>query len=294
MNIITTERIRVGEPASPVYPGDPAPGGGYYRAGMFSPSADELGKASLDVGIGSGIVDTTLPFFRKDGVIDPKSYEEWRPQRDLLVMDVLMDDTFPKYSAPPIVSAISSNPIVMKRIGVKAVSLAAISSSESSSDETGAGNKIIIAKTSSRNGTFTGGLLVFPNFYRYTSVPITPPGYYPRGFSVAEYAVYHAIGHIAYARLYYDGQMDLIGKFFTASGWSKFVSAPLEDASFLGVKKRGNWKRNAESVYLTELSKYSPTDDFAETFALYFTNRKYLSTNKGRYSVMSEVMEFLK
>ena len=125
---------------------------------------------------------------------------------------------------------------------------------------------------------FKGTLHIYPRFYQYVSLPMLPkiPGR-DEGISVAAYAVYHALGHLLFARMSYEGRLDIIGSFLAVAGWTKHPDANAERGHFFDYDNRGAWRYRKGAAFQTEASKYSPADDFAESFALYMSHPGYLS-----------------
>jgi len=74
----------------------------------------------------------------------------------------------------------------------------------------------------------------------------------------------------------FDGKLKQLAELLDLAGWSKQASDETTSPSYIEYKNELVWKRGINSRYKTEASKFSPMDDFAETFALYFTNQKYL------------------
>lgn len=263
-------RTRIGEPGSPIMPGDPTPGGGVYRGGQFAPTMDELSSLSLAQASEAGLVSKLLPIYDDSGAVDEKKLEEWSPE----ISGVHINSNVPKYSAAVLVDALSGRDSLIKSLGLSYVDAGTREEQDALSIY---GETVIKSQYVSGDG-FTGKLVVYPSFYKYVSAPLVGrvPGL-DQGLSVAAYAVFHALGHLMFARLMHDGKIKPLGEMIESSGWSKHESSDNTQASYLEyVNTETVWKRGLGIKVKTEASKFTPMDDFAELFALYFTNQKYL------------------
>jgi hypothetical protein len=278
-------RIRVGEPESAIQSGDPTPGGGVYRGGQFAPTMDELSELSLEQAHEAGLVSNLLPIFDDYGRIDKKKIEEWNPNNYLDGAHINSD--VPKFSAAVIIDVLSRMPKLLKALKLSYIENGDRFEQDSLSIY---GETIIMAKYTANRG-FTGRLVVFPSFYKYVSVPLVGriPGK-DNGLSVAAYAVHHAVGHLMFAKLMFDGKLDYLGSLYSESGWSKHA-AGTPGMYINATDDTAVWKREVLHREPTEASKYSPMDGFAESFAQYFTNQTYLEVAfPERAKLMSEIL----
>jgi len=283
-------RVRVGDPLSPVEPGDAVPGGGVYRAGQYAPTIDELASMTLSEADNAGILPSNIPVYTPEGTLDQAKLEGWKPLESLQSSGISMSGQVPKYSAAIIVSSIYNMGNVPRALGLSYI---LAGDREDVAKQRGFGESIIAARVDASGRTFTGSLVVYPNFYKYISTPIVPkiPGR-TEGLSVATYAVHHAVGHLLFARLGFDGSMGLIGNFLDCGGWARYADVGAYYGTFMGVKNTSVWRRSELKRFETELSKYSPMDDFSDTFALYFTNKNYLSQIfPDRLEVMAKILD---
>lgn len=263
-------RTRIGEPGSPIMPGDPTPGGGVYRGGQFAPTMDELSSLSLAQADNAGLVSKKLPIYDDAGNVDEKRLEAWTPE----ISGVHINSNVPKYSSAVLVDVLDGRDSFIKSLGLSYVDAGTREEQDALSIY---GETVIKAQYTSGNG-FTGKLIVYPSFYKYVSAPLIGkiPGL-DQGLSVAAYSVFHALGHLMFARLMHDGKIKQLGSLLEFSGWSKHESNENTQASYLEyVNEETVWKRGLGKRVKTEASKFTPMDDFAELFALYFTNQKYL------------------
>ena len=264
-------RTRIGEPGSSIMPGDPTPGGGVYRGGQFAPTMDELSSLSLAQANEAGLLSRMLPIYDGAGNVSEDALEEWKPS----IGNVHIHSDVPKYSAAVIVDAFQGKESMLDSFGMTFVGAGTREEQDSLSIY---GETVIKAEYVAKNG-FSGRLIVYPSFYKYVSAPLVGkiPGR-DEGLSVASYAVFHALGHLLFARLMFDGKLKQVAELLDLSGWSKQASNETASASYIEYKHDIVWKRGVDHRNKTEASKFSPMDDFAETFALYFTNQKYLET----------------
>jgi len=263
-------RTRIGEPGSPIMPGDPTPGGGVYRGGQFAPTMDELSSISLAQASDAGLVSRMLPIYDDSGAVDEKMLSEWKPE----ISGVHINSNVPKYSSAVLVDVLSDRDSLIKSLGLGYVDAGTREEQDALSIY---GETVIKAQYTSGNG-FTGKLVVYPSFYKYVSAPLVGriPGF-DQGLSVAAYAVFHALGHLMFARLMHDGKIKPLAEIIEDGGWSKHESNDNTKASYLEYQNTETvWNRSLNTRMKTEASKFTPMDDFAELFALYFTNQKYL------------------
>lgn len=263
-------RTRIGEPGSAIMPGDPTPGGGVYRGGQFAPTMDELSSLSLAQADEAGLLSKMLPIYDGSGNIDEKALNEWKPR----LGNIHVDAEVPKYSAAVIIDALHGKEGLAENFGLTRIAAGDRVEQDSLSIY---GETVIKAEYVAKNG-FAGRLKVFPSFYKYVAAPLVGkiPGR-DSGLSIASYSVFHSLGHLLFARLMFDGKIRQLGELLELSGWSKHENNETLRASYIEYKNEDSvWKRGRESRFKTEASKFSPMDDFAETFALYFTNQKYL------------------
>lgn len=262
-------RTRIGEPGSAIMPGDPTPGGGVYRGGQFAPTMDELSSLSLAQANDAGLLSRMLPIYDESGRVSEKALEEWKPAFG----NVHIHSDVPKYSAAVIVDALQGKESMLDSFGMN---LIAAGTREEQDALSIYGETVIKSEYVAKNG-FSGRLVVYPSFYKYVASPLVGriPGR-DEGLSVASYAVFHSLGHLLFARLMFDGKLKQISELLDLAGWSKQASDETTSPSYIEYINELVWKRGVSSRYKTEASKFSPMDDFAETFALYFTNQKYL------------------
>lgn len=273
------ERTRVGDPDSVVLPGDINPENSMpYRAGQFAPSVEDLTEDVLRAADDAGLLPNTLPIYDEGGAFSLELLDAWDPGSDLRERGINMDPEAPKYVSAITLAALDNAGDIPRKVNLSGISVPPREAIQGRAY----GVIIVAARYSTANGKFTGGLEIYPDFYRYIGVPLSPrvPGR-ATGVSVASYAILHAIGHLYYSRLVSVGDLAAVSRVL-GSTWLKDKSLPVqqyEDANFLGAPLPGSrlWKRRRTSLGVSELSKASPGDDFAETFALYMTNRDYLA-----------------
>lgn len=280
--------IRVGDPESPILPGDYSPSGGVYRQGQFAPSLDELSTMSLTQANQAGLINKNLPIFDDNGEVSEKQLERWNPNNEFYDLDFEL--SIPKYSSAVIVDAFQGKENLLKGMGLRYV----LGGDRQTQDSLTVYGEIIIASEYTNNERkFQGMMRVFPSFYKYVAIPLI--GYIPgrtTGLSIASYSVYHALGHLMLAKLTFDGRMDLIGDYMSKLGWSKYADDNHLSGSYMNIPNKSIWKRSANSHHPTEASRFSPSDDFAESFALILTHKEYLqAASPHRFSKMSEIME---
>lgn len=281
------EKLRVGDPDAPIYPGDYSPSGGVYRQGQFAPSLDELSTLSLTQAADAGLINKNLPIFEGDKV-DEEKLSKWNPNGEIYGLH--FEYEIPKYSSAVIIDALQGLDNLVDTIGLKYV----VAGDRYTQDSLAIAGEIIIAADYSAKGrAFKGTLRVFPSFYKYVAIPLigSIPGR-TSGLSIASYAVFHSIGHLFFARLAYDGRIDLVGDMIEVSGWTKYSDDEYVPGSYMKNQNRGVWRRRYDGRFPTELSRYSPAEDFAETFALYMSNREYLeSAYPPRFEYMENTLK---
>lgn len=282
-----SEPIRVGDPESPILPGDYSPSGGVYKQGQFAPSIDELSTLTLTQAGQAGLINKTLPIFEGDKV-SPDKLKKWNPSLEF--NNLTFAEKLPKYSSAVIVDALQGYEGLIDALNLRFV----MSGDRWTQDNLSVyGETIIAAEYNSDNSQFRGILRAFPSFYKYVSVPLI--GYIPQrttGLSIASYAVYHALGHLLFARLNHDGRLTELGRFYDISGWTKQDEDLTTPGAFMHIPNDDVWKRPRISKHATELSRYSPADDFAESFALLMTHRYYLdAVSPERFDLLSDILE---
>lgn len=266
------ERVRVGEVESPVLPGDINPENSLpYKAGQFAPSVDELSQDVLRAADDAGVLSSDLPIY-EDGRFSARLLDTWEPAKDLAVLGFNTDTDLPKYATAVLLSSLKAMKQLPANIGLMDLVAAPRDAAVGST-----GVVIIAAKFSSSGRKFRGVLEVYPDFFRFVSIPLAPriPSQKISGISVATYAVFHALGHLMFARLSFDGNVKAIADVLGAHVWSRHgVSGSWGD--FLGTPTTQTWRKSDKAKFQSELAGNSPSDDFAEAFALAFTNPAYL------------------
>lgn len=284
---LRSARVRVGDPGSPIEPGDISPGGGVYRAGQFAPTIDELSTLSLLQADEAGLLNKNLPIF-EDGIVDESKLEAWDPNGE--IRGLHFGSSVPKYSAAVIIDALQSMGNLLSAMGLKYITAG---TREEQEEITLAGEVIIASEFSAKNRKFEGRLKVFPSFYKYVSVPLV--GMIQdrtSGLSIAHYAVLHSLGHLLFSRLAFDGRLEAMGRYLNSSGWTKYAGDDTHNGSFLSMENKSSWKRSFSYTPQTEASRYSPADDFSEAFALYFTNNEYLELKSTeKYGAIKAALE---
>jgi hypothetical protein len=276
-------RIRVGDVFSPVSPGDPSPGGGTYRAGQYSPHVDDLAIATFSSAQTAGILPADLPIFDENGEIDREKLNSWSPSESGL--PVQFDKDVPVYSSAVIVSC-------MKQINdslLKGLNMSVLQAPRTLGDF---GNYIVGARTSGENRRFSSNFFVYPDFYKFIDKPIVPKT--PKresGLSVSSFMTFHSIGHILLSKLTFEGKLHDIANFMESSGWNKTPDSIHDKASFMGRNSTSAWYKNNNHRFLSELSRYSPLDDFAQAFAFYHTSNDYFQKiDPEKYSIMHKII----
>ena len=286
----TATRMRIGDPLSPVSPGDYSPTGKVYQRGQYAPTIDELASESLKEATQNNLISGKLPLLDDEGNLDEKKLDSWNPNSDFMNYGTTISSDVPKHSAATILTAFDNMGDWLENLNLKHV----FSEVEARNQPKGPfGDIIIQAETNGANRSFTSNLRVYPSFYKYVSLPLKTAGVgRDTGISVANYAVSHAVGHIVFSKLTYDAKLEKIGDFIDASGWEKNGDVNVDSGSYLGYKNPSPWKRSHGSVYPTELSKYSPMDDFSESFALFYTNPDYLrKVSPNRFSSLTDIVD---
>lgn len=287
--VTEAERVRVGEPESPVLPGDINPHNALpYRNGQFAPSLEELSMDAMMAADDAGLLPSNLPIYDASGKVDAGLLKAWEPERHLSDAGFEVDPTLPKYASALILSA-------QQKLGgmLKGLGLASIRGAQRDESVGGIGTIIIAAKHTSRNRKFVGSLEVYPDFFRFLTIPLAPRiSNSATGISVATYAVFHSIGHLIFARLVSDGRLSQVGDVLGKDTWSKRMNTDgYVYGGFLGTQTTRSWRRAAFERFVSELSKNSPGDDFAESFALYVTNPDYLRVAfEGKYEAMKDIV----
>lgn len=279
----TGARIRVGDAVSPVQAGDPAPGGGVYRAGQYSPRVEDLAAATFSSAKDAGILPSGIPIFDEDGEVNKDKLEKWNPNS--FNISIKFDDDVPKYSSAVLVSTFSK----VEENVLDSFNLNVMQAPRTLGEF---GNYIIAAKTFSTNRRFYSTLYVYPDFYKYIDKPIVPKT--PKrdsGLSVSSFMTFHSLGHILFSKLTFEGRLHDISDFLETSGWMKTSDYKHTKSSFMGKKSTSAWYKNSHNKFLSELSMYSPMDDFAQAFAFYYTSRDYFSTvDQEKFDVMHKII----
>lgn len=281
-------RVRVGDDLSPVVPGDAAPGGGTYRSGQYAPTIDDLAIATFSAAKFAGIMPADLPIFDDNGDIDKDKLDAWSPGQEGLAVNFSPD--VPNYSSAVVVSS-------LKQVNENILNGLNLSVLMAPRTPGYFGNYIIAARTSSENRVFSSGIYVYPDFYRFIDKPIIPKT--PKrssGVSISSFMVLHATGHVFLSKLTFNGKIADVAAFLESSGWSKNKKSDgLAKASFMQRDSTSAWFYSDNNRFLTELSRYSPLDDFAQAFAIYHTNAEYLQrVDPKKYEIMNKlVSEFV-
>jgi len=281
--------IRIGSPESPVLPGTPVPGkpGKYYEAGQFAPSVDELATSTFSEADKAGLISTDLPIF-EDGDISPDKVASWNPKDSL--PGVVVSSQVDKFSMAVILTAHSMYPKLFDSINLSSIQSG--DALEAQGSKSVVGESLITVQTQARNRIFTSTMFIYSRFYQYLATPIVSaiPGR-TKGISVSLFAAFKAIGHALFNKMVHEGELELIGRFTNASGWSK---NPQEGSrgSYMGKKNMASFFRESDSAVTSEVARYSPIDDFADTFAHYLTHRSYLSAvAPEKLMVMDDINE---
>jgi len=289
INQESAKRVRIGDPLSPVEEGDVGPKGKPYRRGQYAPTIEELSTESIETASQENLLSKKLPIF-SDGEFDKEKLDSWNPNKDFRSFGTTISSDVPKYSSAVVLSTFLDVGDWLENLNI-----AHIFGSQEISEQPNSkfGDLIVQADSGSSNRKFQSNLRVFPKFYKYVSIPLKNSRFGEKtysGVSVASYAVLHSIGHIVFSKLSFDGKLDVIGNYIDYSGWEKRADINVSSGSYMGYKNPSVWKRSNSLSYPTELSKYSPMDDFSESFALYYANTDYLQKlSPNRFSIISDV-----
>jgi hypothetical protein len=277
------KRIRVGDEFSPVMPGDPAPGGGTYRSGQYSPHIDDLAVATFSSAQVAGIMPADLPIFDENGEVDKEKLDAWNPNSE--GMSVRFDDDVPIYSSAVIVSS-------LRQVGDSFLSQYNLNIMQAPRTMGYFGNYVIAARTSFENRKFSSGLYVYPDFYKFIDKPMVPKT--PKrqsGISVSSFLTFHAMGHVVISHLGFMGKIHTISEFMEAGNWGKVKDGIHSKASFMGRASTSAWYYGTGMRFPSELSMYSPLDDFAQAFAFYYTNGEYLEkTQPKKFEIIKKIV----
>lgn len=276
-------RIRVGDVFSPVSVGDPAPGGGIYRSGQYAPKVEDLAMQTFAGAHDSGIVFSGIDVFDESGNIDLKKVEDWSPRSENI--PVTFTENVPSYSSIVIASAIKSMPDGLAGALNMSVDMAPRYNGEF-------GGFVVATKTAMVNRKFYSTLYVYPDFYKFIDKPLVPKN--PKnknGVSIATFMTYHAFGHALFSKLASEGNLSKISVFMDSSGWTKKPDSNHLKSSYMGRKSTSAWYRESSHVFVSELSRYSPMDDFAQAFAYYLLNPYYLQKiEPEKYDILNKII----
>jgi hypothetical protein len=276
-------RIRVGDAFSPVMPGDPSPTGKIYRAGQYSPYVDDLAVSTFSAAKTAGILPAGIDVFDEDGNVSVEKLDSWSPEKENLPVSFSQD--IPSYSSLVVASAMKYlDPGLLENLNVGVVQAPRTFGEF--------GNYIVGARTSGEARQFSSQLFVYPDFYKFIDKPIVPKT--PKresGLSVSSFMVFHALGHILISKLSFTGKIKEIASFMDSSGWTKTPDSTHEKAWFMGRKSTSAWYRDTNNRFLSELSRYSPLDDFAQAFAFYHTSNDYLQKiDPEKFNIIKKVI----
>lgn len=276
-------RIRVGDVMSPVIPGDPAPGGGIYRAGQYAPHVDDLAIQTFSSAKTAGILPLDLPIFDENGDVDKDKLDAWNPNNEGL--PVGFSDDIPVYSAAVLASTFKQvNPDLLENLNMNVF--------QAPRTPGDFGNYIVGVKTSGSNRQFSSQLFIYPDFFKFIDKPIVPKT--PKrqsGLSVSSFMTFHAMGHILLSKLSFEGKLTDVSGFIDSSGWIKNLDSTHDKAWFMGRRSTSSWYKDSTHRFLSELSRYSPVDDFAQAFAFYHTNVEYLQKiDFKKYKIMHKII----
>lgn len=276
-------RIRVGDVFSPVAPGDPAPAGGTYRSGQYAPKVEDLAMETFAGAHDAGLNFSGIDVFDEQGNLSLEKVEKWSPRDENF--SVNFTENVPNYSGVVIASAIKSLPDGFFDNFNMTVDLAPRTPGDF-------GNFVIAAKTAMVNRKFYSTLYVYPDFYKYINKPLVPKN--PRnkdGVSIATFMTYHAFGHALFSKIASEGDLKRLAVFMDTSGWTKKPDNNHLKASYMGRKSTSAWYRESSHMFLSELSRYSPMDDFAQTFAYYFLNPYYVQKlEPEKYEALTKII----
>lgn len=290
INQETAQRLRIGDPLSPVEPGDIGPTGKPYRKGQYAPTVEELSFDSIQEAAAENLLSKKLPIFTDDA-LDEDKLDGWNPNKQSMQYGTTISSEVPKHSSAVILSAFNNLGDWLSNLNVAHVFG---SQDANQQPQSRFGDLIVQAEVSAENRKFSSNLRVFPKFYKYVAIPMrqASPGIRETGISVAEYAVIHSLGHVVFAKLSFDGKLTHIGDYIEASGWKKRADFNVSSGSYMGYKNPSIWKKDNAATHGTELSRYSPMDDFSEAFALYHTHPDYLQKlSPNRFSVVANVTQ---
>lgn len=279
-----TRRLRVGDPMSPVLAGDPTPNGGFYKQGQYAPHVEDLAEGKLSSALDQGILPRGLPILNDEGEVDKDLISEWDPNEEGI--PAKFADDVPPYSSLIVASVINSLPKGL----VQPMDISVMNASRYAGEF---GNFIIACRTNSMNRKFYSTVYVYPDFFKFIDKPLVPKNpVKDYGVSVSTFMTFHTIGHILMSKLSFDGRLQDIANFMASSGWSKTPDAAHEKAWFLGRKATSAWYRDFNHKFLSELSKYSPLDDFAQAFAFYYSHEGYLKfVDPQKYEIMDKIIK---
>lgn len=267
------EKIRVGEFNSPVDAGDFSPNFKRYVRGQFAPTVDRLASEKLSEAEDSGVVDNEDEAFKNINIKDGKEIENW--DYNLYFSNfgygISVDEKIPPYAVVSSYFAFKTLPTNL----LKFINIRNLKYNETDGQLVEGIDAITGAETQTSK-TFRSSVVIFPKYYRFISIPIVRqiPGR-KFGLSIANYSIFHTLGHIYLKKLTFQGKFDSISSLLKVNGWEKNTTEGIR-GSFLDQTNKSNWRRDGYSGYLTESAKYSPEDNFAETFAHYYTNRAVL------------------
>ena len=277
------KRIRVGDDLSPVMAGDPAPGGGTYKEGQYAPQIDDLAIQTFSSAESAGILPSGLPIFDENGNIDKNKLDEWNPNQQGIPAS--FEEGMPVYSSALIASS-------LKTIDYSLLENLSMGIMQAARSPGYFGNFIVSSRVDISQGKFMSNFFVYPDFFKYIDKPIIPKT--PKrksGISVSSFMVFHTVGHIVFSKLSYDGKLSTISKFLESSGWTKVPDDVDKKGTFMGAESPSAWYRDPDHSFLTELSRYSPMDDFAQAFAFYYTNNEYLKIKEPeKYEIISKII----
>lgn len=280
-------KLRVGDEGASVQPGDQIPGKqSFYEVGQFSPDIDELASMTLSEAKKAGLISRELPIFDPEtGEIDEDALEAWNPYGHLRRYGAYSSVSVPKHSMAVVVSVADTFPKLLEGLQVRN-----ILNGEGTDVQADA---LITSTVSSKGDNFRANLIIYPEFYKYVSLPIVAeiPGI-RAGLSVATYATAHALGHVLYNKLVFDHELSLMGAFMEAAGWSRREQPGFKSGSYLGKVNESAWKKDPTKVVTSEISRFAPSEDFADTFAQYLFHREYLRiAAPEKMHVMEEIVE---
>ena len=282
--------VRIGSPDSPVAAGMPVPGkpGSFYEAGQFAPSIEQLMTNTFSEAQSSGLITTELPIFGDNGDVDINKVNDWNPYDSL--NGIHASTTIPKFSMATLITAQKAYPGLFEALKISnIINGDEVESREGENARALVGEQLITANTSSQGRVFRSRLIVYSRYYQYISTPIVAevPGR-TKGISVSMFATLKACGHVLFMKLAFDGELEFIGRYFKASGWSKTPQGG-ERGHYLTLKNLASFYRKLEQSS-SEIAKYAPAEDFADTFAHYLSHRLYLQSKfPEKFEIMDEI-----